>query len=685
MSASPLSRFASLFCVVCLAALSACGGSRPATTPATPAPDVLATYADERLTVAEFEDRYARSVGGREAAADDSVAAYRDFLDRYVDFRLKVIAARAAGLATDSALVAEIGQYRTNLARPYMLEQEVIEPVVRDLFEKQQTVVDASHILILAQPGALPADTLAAYNKLQAVVDSVRAGMPFEQAAIKFSEDPSARGNGQGAGGRLGFFTAGDMVDEFENMAYSTPVGGLSPIFRTRFGYHVLKVEDRKARPQDVRVAHIMIRPDGGDPAQLDSARALAQALRDSVTAGADFGTLAARHSDDPGSAARGGDLGALSWQTPVVEPFKSTAFALENAGDLSPVIETSFGFHVIKLLERAPAPTYEAVFSELKGQVARLPRAKSAQDKLARRILAEYGATADTARVLAAFAGQPYDSLAVRYREGALDAATLAQPVAGIGTESYTMDTVLDFFNTHRAPTAATPEEQAGALLDAFLLEQAIDYEAMRLEAKDDEFARIMGEFQDGLMLFRVMEDSVWQAAQRDSVGLMAYYEAHRDEYRFPDRTRIVSLVAPTDSLLADARTRIESGLTFSQLAAEISGNAESALQLDTVLIAGASNTVYDRALPLQQGQFVGPFPHRGNTRILLYHAGMEAARPKTFDEARAEVTTAYQDVLDTALRARLRARYDVRLFPERLSQVFAGEQTASPAGGAR
>ncbi len=635
--------------------------------------DVLATYGGDVLDVETFEDRYARAVGSRAIAAADSMGAYRDFLDRYVNFRLKVMAARDAGLAGDSAIVAEIGEYQKNLARPYMLEQAVIEPVVRDLFEKQQTIVDASHILIRVGPDASPADTMAAYQKLAAAIDSVEAGMPFADAATRFSEDPSAQGNGPGAQGALGYFSAGDMVDEFETMAYTTPVGQMSPIFRTRFGYHVLRVNDRKARPADARVAHIMIRPNGSDLAQLDSARQEAEALRARIAAGEDFAALAAQYSDDPGSAERGGELGQLTWRTNVVEPFKSVALALENEGEISDVTETQFGFHIIKLLEKLPAPTFEEQYSDLKSAAARMPRAQAAQNVLAERILSENSVRVDTAAVLAALAGGTLDTLAAHHRAGTLTGAT--QTVATIGTQAYTLDEFLTHVEGTRADANAADAGTIGTLLHRFVLEKAIDFESARLEDTDPEFGRIMSEFRDGLLLFRLMEDSVWNAAQTDSLALVDYYEAHRAEYTYPDRIRVVALNAPSDSVLTVLRARLDGGASFADLAAD----ALDGVRIDTVLIADATNTIYDRALPLQEGAFVGPFPNRGTGRVLLYHAGVEAARPKTFEEARAEVTSQYQDTLDKQLIESLRARYDARIYPGNLPLVFSDASAAS------
>ena len=315
MRLSVLSRpFVSSTPVLALAVAAALAGCRTTAPTASASDPVVATWGNQRLTLSEFEERYARSVGGQAGGAADSIGAYRDFLTRYVDFRLKVDEAKRLGLDRRPEVIAEASEYRRSLARPYLLEQHVIEPVVRLLYERQGQIVDVSHVLIGVGEGAPAADTLAAFRKATAIADSIRAGqITMEQAARRHSDDPSAQSTGMGAGGRLGYFSAGVMVDPFEDAAYTAPVGAVTAPVRTNFGYHLLYVHDRRTAPLDREVAHIMIVPEAGTEEAMAAARATAQALLDSVRAEqASFEDLARRHSADTDSGPRGGSLGFI-------------------------------------------------------------------------------------------------------------------------------------------------------------------------------------------------------------------------------------------------------------------------------------------------------------------------------------------------------------------------------------
>lgn len=665
--------------------LAACSGSGRATQPTAPA-NVVARYGDEALTLSGFEERYVRSVGSREAAAEDSLAEYQDFLERYVDFRLKVMAGEAAGLSQSKEIKTEIETYRANLARPYLLEQEVLEPIIRDLYKKQQELIDASHILIRVDANAAPADTLAAFTRAQALADSLAQGADFGQLAFRHSEDPSARGREQAPGykGRLGFFGAGRLVQPFEDMAYRTPVGGVSPVFRTEFGYHILLVHDRRAAVDDVHVAHIMVRPQGTPE---DSARAIAlvEELQARLAAGEDFGALAREYSDDQGSAGNGGDLGFMSYDVPVVKPFKDAAFALEKAGDVSGVVETGFGYHLIKLLDRRPKPSFEAAYSDLKQTAARLPRAQEAEVALARRVMAARGARLDTARVVGALAGMTADSAYVQLANADLPADVLDDVFYTLGDSAYTLSDLSAYSQSARVQRTEDVETLARNLADQFAIERAIDYEAMTLETRDEEFARVMQEFRDGLVLFKLMEDSVWTAAERDSAALVAHYEAHRDTYRFPERTRLIGMHSRSDSLLRALTSRLDAGETLADLQQAFAGDSLQRVRFDTMLVAGPTGSIFDRGLSLEVGAHTEPLPNRG-PYVVLVNDGKVPAGPKTFEEARAEVVSQYQQVLEDRLLARLRDRYRVQTYPERLEAAFrqkasdGAKPTASP-----
>jgi len=652
-------------------AISGCSSSGVATSPGGSSEPVLATFSNEQLTVSTFEERFSRASGSREAAADSSHAAFADFLTRFVDYRLKVIAGREAGLDQHPDVVSEIEQYRTNLARPYMLEQEVIDPLVRFIYERQREVVDASHILMQVGPNAPANDTLAAYNRLVAALDSVRAGMPFGTAAERFSEDPSARSQGPGSQGRLGYFTAGDMVDEFEDFAFATPVGETSPIFRTRFGYHAMFVHDRRETPADIRVAHIMVTPSGDEEGHHQFARLRLEGFIDSVRAGVPFEELAANFSDDPGSGGRGGDLGWIPFSAPIVEPFKSTAFSLTEPGQLSDVIQTQFGYHLIKLLERRERPTYEQAYNDLKALASRSQRAQTAQNRLADSVLEAQNVRFDIPYLTRFFAETPYDSLMARMARGTVQGIDYARPLVSFADSVFTFTHVQQFMRTQRVGREENPVTMAETVLRDMARSKAIDFEASRLETRDPSFAALMNEFRDGLVLFKLMEDSVWTAAQNDSLGLIRHYEANASRYIFPDRHRIVSLTSTSDSLLTVLAQHITEGrLTYSGIAAHL-GDQSGMVRIDTAFVSGTSGSIFDRAVVRQPGEFVGPLPHRGQ-RVVLFNDGIEPSRAKTFAEARAEVISEYQNVLESTLMERLRARYNARLHPENLVHVF-------------
>ena len=636
-------------------------------------PNVVAVFNDEVLTLDEFEQRYIRSSGTLEAAREDSLAEYQDFLERYVNFRLKVQAAEEAGITDLPSVRNEIRSYRANLARPYLLEQEVLEPLVRTLYERQQKMVDVSHILLRVEPDAAPADTLAAYERIGALRDSVLQGGDFAELAFRHSEDPSARRaeGSPGYKGRLGPFTAGRLVEPFETYAYQTAENEVSPVFRTRFGYHFLKVHEAKAAVPDVRLSHIMIRPTAATAEDSAAALELVQDLKRQLDEGADFAELARQHSVDAQSRGRGGDLGMVGFDAPIHPSFKEPAFALEEVGDVSGVVETPYGFHLIKLTGREEQQSYEESYDELKKLVTRLPRAQSAEEELAWEVVEEQNATIDTAVVEQAFAGVHADSVFAKLVGKQLPQEVLADTVFAIGDSTYTLADLAESTTRTSAQPVGSALDRAMMIVEAFITKTAIDYEAARLEERDPEFRRLMNEFRDGLVLFQFMEDSVWTAAEQDSAALVAYYDAHRDEYWWPERTRVVSLQSPSDSLLNVAAERLEAGTPVDEIYAALAADTLNTVRMDTTMIADSTSSIYDRALGLGEGEFTDALPYRGQ-HIILVNQGVEAPRAKTFEEARTQVVSDYQTIVEDRLIERLRERYNAHTFPQRLVNAY-------------
>jgi len=604
------------------------------------------------------------------------MGAYVDFLERYVNFRLKVRAAEALGLRDDPGINAEIKTYRQQLARPYLLESEVLEPLMREMYERKKELVNASHIMARLSERPTPADTLAAYRKIQSFQDSLAAGVDFGDLAYRNSEDPSARrSQGLGYRGNLGYFSGGRMVKEFEDAAYTTPVGETSGILRTQFGYHIMRVHDRIPNYPDIDVSHIMLQVAPGDTARV---KALADSLVTALNNGADFEALAREYSQDPGSAERGGSLQTMSYQDDLVAPFKEAAFALENDGEISEPVLTRFGYHIIKLNKRVPLASYLEMTPTLKTELARLPRSTAAEKEFARQVMEDRGISLDTMAVFnaaslteATIPSFPADSVQIRIADRVLTAQDSSTVVATLGDSTYTVPDLQRFVLGKSLPKKGNAMDQILTLADVFFEEKAIEYEAWALEERDERFKATMAEFQDGLVLFRLMEDSVWTAAATDTLGLMAFHEPRAADYTYPERHRLISFYSTDKAVLDSVRT--VSGGT-SDLSALISNLSEAGASIttDTTLVAGTTNSIYDAGVNVDQGKATLPVAFRGGF-IFMVNDGMEPARQKTFDEARAEVLSAYQQLLEDDMIARLRQEYTVSTFPDRLDRVFA------------
>jgi len=660
------------------ALLSACGSSREVS-PSTAAPEqpviedpsVVAVVGTEYITLEEFEREYAKSAGGRMNAAGDSLKAYEDFLTRYVNFRMKVAEARDLGLASDSSLLAEAASYRNSMARPYMIEQEILAPIMQQLFERTQEVVSTSHILIRVAPNAAPADTLAAYEKASALLDSLANGADFTELARNYSEDPSAQSDsGPGSGGFLGFLPAGTLVPEFEDMAYNTAVGEVSPVFRTQFGYHILRVNGREAAVPDIRVAHIMVVPGAPD---IPDPEAFLDSLKARIAAGEDFATLARRYSMHQESAQRGGDLGfqlSRYMENGTPPAFKEAAFRLEHVGDVSGVVKTPFGFHIIQLLERRDINNYAAMEEQLKQMASRSPRAFEAQRKYLEDIHLQYGLTVDSSFVLNALAGFDVDTLATILRTKSLPSETLRHPVLTLGDSTYSLADFATFAARINRPMRETAREQLIDLLNIYISEVTVNYAAETLEQRNEGFRAIMEDFLDGLLLFRIMEDSVWNAASTDSTALLAHYQANASKYLYPERTRTIVFHAASATLLERVGKELDAGRSVTDIQTAFADSSD-VLRIDTTFVSKATNSVYDHVLALVDGAHSEPLEVTDGY-VLLLRDGQEPARPKTFREARPEVISEYQEILEQKLLNRLQKKYRVQLYPQRLVNAF-------------
>jgi peptidyl-prolyl cis-trans isomerase SurA len=261
--------------------------------------------------------------------------------------------------------------------------------LIEEAWERKQKDVKASHILIKVDQHGSPEDTLEAYNKIAEIREKAVSGdADFIELAKKYSDDESVKRND----GHLGWFTVFGMVYPFETVAYETPVGEVSDIVRTRFGYHIIKVEDKRPAKGRIRVAHIMVlKPQDATEKEKEKAVAKVEEIKQKLDTGEAFETLAETYSEDRRSARSGGLLPWFGVGGKMIPEFEEAAFQLTEINEIAGPIKTSYGYHFIKLIDKEPVGDLEEEKSKIASRISNSARATRSKNVLVEKLKKEY------------------------------------------------------------------------------------------------------------------------------------------------------------------------------------------------------------------------------------------------------------------------------------------------------
>ncbi|MDF2455250.1 MAG: putative peptidyl-prolyl cis-trans isomerase [Cytophagaceae bacterium] len=541
--------------VIPLVLVFACQSNKPATSTTKPQGTVLGTIGSDPILSDDFSYVYTKNnVNAENAYAESSL---KEYMNLYVNFRLKVKEAEALGLDTTAAFKSELEGYKKQLATPYLTEKEVTQQLIREAYDRMKEEVRASHILILLKPDADPKDTLIAYNKIKNIRDKAVKGENFDQLAKANSEDPSAATNS----GDLGYFTALQMVYPFEDAAFKTPVGSISSIIRTRFGYHVLKVTGRRPSQGEVRTAHIMIRYTTGGSAE-DSLAAYRkiEEISKKLSAGEPWATLVKTFSEDQQSKAKNGELPWFSTGR-MVASFEDAAFALKNPGDVSKPVLTPYGWHVIKLIERKGLAPFEELEPTLKQKVTRDSRSELNKKAFLDRIKKEDEFKENTANVNATMllADSSLTKGTLKYNPE--DPKNKKTILFTIKNDAYSRLDFYEFVKGKQRPrTDVSPIVYMGQLYNQYVEETLTKWEENHLAEKYVDYRMLVKEYRDGILLFQLMDQKVWSKAVEDTAGLRAFFNENRSKYQWKERSRATILSASTKETLNKVKEEIKS-----------------------------------------------------------------------------------------------------------------------------
>ncbi len=629
-----------------------------------------------KVSLAEYESFYTRNSGGLDAAQKSTPEERDRFLDLLANYKLKLQDAYDRGLRHDSEIVAELADYRASLATTFMLEKELTEPGIRQLYDRRREEIRAKHLLLRVSPDASPEETLKVYNRAMDLIRRLKAGESFDSLAIKYSEDPSVKSNA----GDIYYFTGGQMVTQFENAVYAMKKGELSERpARTPFGYHIIKITDRQPVRGSIRVSHIMARfqSAAADSADTTSALARIRGALDSLKKGWDFHKLAQKISEDAGSASKGGDLGWFERRR-FVQPFDEAAFKLA-VGEISPVVRTPFGYHLIRCDSAQALRSFEKMKDDLKKAYQQHRYADDYNEYLAG-IKKQYNYSFDDS-TFGKFVSllDSTKSTADSAWAGGVTPEIGSQRIMMIGGGAIPLDTVIGRLD--RNPDFRGTPLRAGELrqrFDRIAETLLLETKSVGLEDRNPEFASLMKEYTDGVVLYKAEQMEVWNKTTVSDSALKEFYEQNRSMFKFPVRVNISVLIPGPDTLAYLVYDSLKHGADFVSMlpsyqedpALKSKDGARGLQPVDT-------DELTKRAASLSVGEISEPIETENNTFAIVKLIAREPAREKTFEEAGAEVSNAYQDHLSKQLEQqwldRIKARYPVKKYPEALKDAFA------------
>jgi len=495
--------------------------------------EVLFTINEKPYYTDEFSRIYKKNL---DLVKDDTQKDLNQYLELFVGYKLKVNKAYKLGLQNNTQYQSELKSYRTQLAKNYFNDTKITQELIEEGYNRLQKEIKASHILILVDENATPEDTLKAYKKIEDVRKKAIAGENFGDLATQFSEDPSAKENK----GDLGYFSAFRMVYPFENAAFTTPKGQVSKISRTRFGYHVLKINDVRDNRGEITVAHIMILSEKPEEAEKNSKNTINDIYK-KIQQGEQFDVLAKQFSEDKSSSAKGGVLNRFGSGQLSSQEFENEAFALAKPGDMSMPFQSQFGWHIIKLVEKHPIKTLDEMKAELETKIGKDDRSKKITASLNEKLRSKYTHKRDKKQfsiISKLLTNDFYESKWVLPANAKEYTATLLT----INDKKVEGKTFLEFVDKQQKSASKTKplSNLTEELYNKFLDEQLTAYYDENLENDFPEFANVMEEYRDGLLLFDLMEKEIWDRAKSDTVGLKKFYEGHKMEHLWKKRVEV-------------------------------------------------------------------------------------------------------------------------------------------------
>ncbi|MEM6397184.1 MAG: peptidylprolyl isomerase [Bacteroidota bacterium] len=620
--------------------------------------EVLFTVDGKEVTVGEFRYIYTKSNAGN---ADFSEASLREYLELYERFKLKVARAYEMGLDTIQSLQKELAGYRRQLADNYLIDRSVTDRLIEEMYERRQQDVDFSHILIKVDERAIPRDTMAAYQKAQTLAESLTA-KNFAEIASASSEDTYSKVRG----GRVGYIAAPMPAGFYglENLLYVGKVGEVLGPVRTKAGYHMVMVNERRPAQGEVEAAHIMVRKPEGDQTEAREKIDRALAL---LNAGTPFEQVSAELSEDVRTADNGGYIGWFGVNK-YEDSFEEAAFGIAADKGISPIIETRVGYHILRRIARRGVQPLADERPLLERAVKADSRYEAAIDALMLDIRQRANVKEERA-TLEKWTRSLVDSAFLHFR-WSVPTPRDESPLLLLGENGETVYTLADFQdylaeNARERMSAGRNDGSRGAvyiLFPKWTREVLLEYEETKLEDRYPEFRSLMREYEEGILLFEATKIEVWDKAAEDSVGLAEFFANHRSDYTWDERAEVTLYQVSGDKLAQQQAIYDFARTNNSEAVLNKFGRQDLNVQPDTYE-KGRLPQLGD--VEWASGATTSPVTNPRDGTVTFYK--IEQIMPggqKELDEARGYVIADYQDQLEKEWVEELRRRFPVKVY---------------------
>ncbi|HLA55924.1 MAG TPA: peptidylprolyl isomerase [Flavobacterium sp.] len=618
--------------------------------------EVLFTIDDKPYYTDEFARVYKKNL---DLVKDESQKDLNQYLELFVGYKLKISKAYKLGLQNGPQYQNELKSYRTQLSKNYITDSKVTQELVEEAYNRSQKEISASHILITVDENAAPADTLKAYRQIMDIRQKAINGEDFGALAVQYSQDPSAKENK----GDLGYFTAFRMVYAFENAAYKTEKGKISMPIRTRFGYHLIKVNDIRDNRGEVTVAHIMILNPANkdDKAAQDKAKSTIDDIYKKLQQGESFESLAKQFSEDKSSSSKGGVLNRFGSGQLSSEEFENVAFSLQKENEISAPFQSQFGWHIVKLIAKHPIKPLSEMKAELENKVGKDDRSRLIVASLNEKLRKKYNVKRNE-KLYSAIQKQITD----KFYEGSWVMPENTKPYDGklfdIEGQTIKGTDFLSYMATQEKagltlkPINKLVDQQYGVFVDQQLNNHYND----NLEKEFPEFSAVMDEYRDGLLLFDLMEKEIWDKSKTDTLGLKNYYQAHINNYTWKNRYDVIVASSTKQDVIKKAQKMLQQDKTPEAI--------KEAMNLKGVVNVMANGGIYEEgsdSLPkgtkLEVG--VSDITKDGEYYFVTKVNKVIPAGPKTLEEAKGKVINDYQQYLEENWVQDLKKEFTVKV----------------------